>query len=91
VEVIIKVILYKKTGKIEEIEAQNMYHAQGILALGFLMCDEKGKSDIVFGRIETGKIDDKVIFAFRNKKTLVIRNATDEFIRTAYKTKHASS
>jgi len=67
--------LYHESGEIEIIEAENIYHAQNILVYAFLFADEKGKNDVVFGRIENSKI-----FAFREPNNLIIRNITDEFL-----------
>jgi len=87
----IKVILYKETGEIEEIEAENLYHAQNILILSFTILDEKMYNDVVFGRIEAiptirgkirGKILEKEIFAFHSPKGIIVRNTTKEFMNT---------
>lgn len=76
----VKVILYKETGEVEEIEAENLYHAQNILIYGFLLCDFSKRNDVVFGRIETKEKRDKIIFAFRTNEGITVRNATDNFL-----------
>ena len=80
------VTLYHESGKIEIIEAKNIYHAQNILVYAFLFADEKGKNDVVFGRIENSNI-----FAFGKSKSLVIRNATDEFLDSCKKLEEGES
>lgn len=66
--------IFHESGEVEDIEAENLYHAQNILSFAFFIGDEEGKNDVCYGLVV-----DTNLRAYVHEKSLILDNFTKDF------------